>query len=110
MYGAEMAKVRARDLGIPFDGIAGEFNVITDVRGAEVGYSTIVVGDDRLKGGEGPARTGVTAILPRRDDSIGFGEGMFATRKTWISNGPLPGNSQARFRPSRRRVSFTERV
>ena len=33
-------KPRARDLGIPFVGITGEFNAITDVKGVEVGYST----------------------------------------------------------------------
>ena len=34
-------KPRARDLGIPFVGVTGKFNAITDVKGVEVGYSTI---------------------------------------------------------------------
>lgn len=56
---------RARDLGIPFVGITGEFNAITDVKGVEVGYSTIIEGDGKNIVGKGPVRTGVTAIFPR---------------------------------------------
>ena len=36
--------VRARDLGIPFDGTPGKFNAITDVPGVEVGYTTLISG------------------------------------------------------------------
>jgi L-aminopeptidase/D-esterase-like protein len=57
--------VRARDLGIPFDGTPGKFNAITDVAGVEVGHATIIRGDGTLVRGQGPVRTGVTAILPR---------------------------------------------
>ena len=57
--------VRARDLGIPFDGTPGKFNAITDVAGVEVGYTTLINGDGKLIVGQGPVRTGVTAILPR---------------------------------------------
>ncbi|WP_420455886.1 P1 family peptidase [Rubrivirga sp.] len=57
--------VRARDLGIPFDGIPGPLNAITDVPGVEVGHTTLIRGDGPLVKGEGPVRTGVTAILPR---------------------------------------------
>lgn len=56
---------RARDLGIPFVGITGKFNAITDVKGVEVGYSTIIEGNGKNIIGEGPIRTGVTAIFPR---------------------------------------------
>jgi D-aminopeptidase len=56
---------RARDLGVPFEGKAGPLNAITDVEGVEVGFSTIVRGSGPLEVGEGPVRTGVTAILPR---------------------------------------------
>jgi L-aminopeptidase/D-esterase-like protein len=56
---------RARDLGVPFDGKPGPFNAITDVAGVEVGLKTLIAGDGALKVGEGPVRTGVTAILPR---------------------------------------------
>jgi D-aminopeptidase len=62
---ANAQDVRARDLGIPFRGIAGPLNAITDVPGIEVGHTTIVRGEGPLVKGEGPVRTGVTAILPR---------------------------------------------
>ncbi len=58
-------KPRARDLGIPFTGTTGPNNAITDVEGVTVGYSTIIEGEGKLETGKGPARTGVTAILPR---------------------------------------------
>jgi D-aminopeptidase len=58
-------KPRARDLGVPFEGNTGAFNAITDVKGVEVGYSTIISGDGKNVIGKGPIRTGVTAIFPR---------------------------------------------
>jgi D-aminopeptidase len=58
-------KPRARDLGVPFDGIPGKFNAITDVMGVEVGHSTIISGSGENIAGKGPVRTGVTAIFPR---------------------------------------------
>ncbi|MGH9649086.1 MAG: P1 family peptidase, partial [Terriglobales bacterium] len=59
------AKPRARDLGIPFDGAPGPLNAITDVKGVEVGHTTLISGAGKLVAGKGPVRTGVTAILPR---------------------------------------------
>ncbi len=58
-------KIRARDLGIPFDGNPGKYNSITDVKGILVGHETIIEGDGNLIVGKGPVRTGVTSILPR---------------------------------------------
>ncbi len=58
-------KPRARDLGIPFDGTPGQFNAITDVQDVEVGHSTIISGNGENIVGNGPIRTGVTAIFPR---------------------------------------------
>lgn len=58
-------KPRARDLGVPFNGTTGQFNAITDVKGVEVGYSTIIAGSGENIVGKGPVRTGVTAIFPR---------------------------------------------
>jgi len=58
-------KPRARDLGVPFVGTTGQFNAITDVKGVEVGYSTIISGNGKNVVGKGPVRTGVTAIFPR---------------------------------------------
>ena len=62
-----MHKLRARDLGIPFEGRPGKFNAITDVLGVEVGFSTLLEESKTGKPevGQGPIRTGVTAILPR---------------------------------------------
>jgi D-aminopeptidase len=57
--------IRARELGVPFEGTPGKLNAITDVTGVEVGYTTIISGDGKLVVGQGPVRTGVTAILPR---------------------------------------------
>jgi L-aminopeptidase/D-esterase-like protein len=50
-------KIRGRELGLPFPGVPGAFNAITDVPGVEVGTVTLILGTD--------VRTGVTAILPR---------------------------------------------
>src|SRR5437763_15962658 len=62
--------VRARDLGIPFEGMPGKLNAITDVPGVEVGYTTLISGEGKLEVGKGPVRTGVTAILPRGHASL----------------------------------------
>ena len=56
---------RARDLGIPFEGTPGALNAITDVKGVEVGMTTLIRGDGPLVVGQGPVRTGVTVIFPR---------------------------------------------
>ena len=58
-------KPRARDIGIPFFGKPGKLNAITDVKGVEVGHSTIISGKGKNIVGKGPVRTGVTAIFPR---------------------------------------------
>ena len=62
--------VRARALGIPFDGTPGKLNAITDVAGVEVGFTTLISGEGKLEVGKGPVRTGVTAIIPRGHDSL----------------------------------------
>ena len=62
--------VRARDIGVPFEGTPGPLNAITDVVGVEVGYTTIIRGDGKLVVGKGPVRTGVTAVIPRGHDSL----------------------------------------
>lgn len=64
-------KPRARDIGIPFDGTPGANNAITDVKGVEVGYVTLISGEGKLVVGRGPVRTGVTAILPRGRSGAG---------------------------------------
>ncbi len=44
--------VRARDLGVPFDGKPGPLNAITDVGGVEVGATTLIRGEGALKEGD----------------------------------------------------------
>lgn len=61
----EKANSRARSLGLLLPGQPGRYNAITDVAGVEVGVSTIIRGEGKLIVGQGPVRTGVTAILPR---------------------------------------------
>lgn len=58
-------KPRARDIGISFLGKPGKLNAITDVKGVEVGHSTIISGKGKNVVGKGPVRTGITAIFPR---------------------------------------------
>jgi L-aminopeptidase/D-esterase-like protein len=79
---------RARDLGIPFDGEPGPFNAITDVAGVEVGHVTLIEGEGPLVVGQGPVRTGVTAILPRGKAA---GDTVFAGWYSLNSNGEMTG-------------------
>lgn len=84
-------KPRARDLGVPFVGTTGDFNAITDVKGVEVGYSTIISGKGENIAGKGPIRTGVTAIFPR-----GKAEKFSPVYANWYSlngNGEMTGTT-----------------
>jgi L-aminopeptidase/D-esterase-like protein len=76
-------KPRARSLGIPFGGIPGRLNAVTDVGGVEVGYATLVSGDE--------VRTGVTAIHPRGRD--GAGDPCAAGYHSQNGNGEMTGVS-----------------
>ena len=87
---AQPAKPRARDLGIPFDGTPGLFNAITDVKGVEVGYKTLIEGSGKLVIGKGPIRTGVTAIFPKGKGSL---ERVFAAWFTLNGNGEMTGTT-----------------
>jgi L-aminopeptidase/D-esterase-like protein len=74
--------MRARDLGLPFPGIPGPFNAITDVSGVTVGFCTL----------QDPSRhmqTGVTAIIPRMD--AGNPEPVLAGQATLNGNGEMTG-------------------
>src|ERR1700720_3796274 len=79
--------VRARDLGIPFDGTPGKYNAITDVAGVEVGHTTINEGSGKLEKGKGPIRTGVTAIFPAGKKYTP----VFANWHTLNGNGDMTG-------------------
>jgi D-aminopeptidase len=83
-------KPRARDLGVPFDGLPGPFNAITDVKGVEVGHATLISGDAASPAGAGPVRTGVTAVLPRGKDS---NDPVFAGWFTENGNGEMTGTT-----------------
>jgi D-aminopeptidase len=79
----ELDMARARDLGILTNGVTGPFNAITDVPGVEVGYETLIEGDD--------VRTGVTAILPLGRNGVGT-----SCPAGWFSlngNGELTGTA-----------------
>ena len=80
---------RARDIGIPFEGVTGLWNSITDVIGVEVGYSTLIYGDptQKMNSHSRFARTGVTAILPRGHKR----SAVFAGRHDLNGNGELTG-------------------
>jgi D-aminopeptidase len=82
------SKPRARDLGVPFDGNPGPLNAITDVKGVEVGHTTLISGEGALKVGVGPVRTGVTAILPRGRNSQ---DAVFAGYSSLNGNGEMTG-------------------
>lgn len=59
-------RLRARELGLDsfWTLPCGPFNAITDVAGVRVGHTTVRFGEGALVPGKGPARTGVTIILP----------------------------------------------
>jgi D-aminopeptidase len=82
---------RARDLGVPFEGTPGPGNAITDVSGVTVGHSTIVSGEGKLVVGQGPVRTGVTAVMPRGRDSMA--RPSFAGWYSQNGNGEMTGTT-----------------
>ncbi len=83
--------VRARDLGISFEGTPGKLNAITDVPGVEVGYTTLISGEGKLEVGKGPVRTGVTAILPRGHASLN--DPVYAGFFSLNGNGEMTGTA-----------------
>src|SRR2546422_2994676 len=89
-FALAQVKPRARDLGIPFEGTPGPLNAITDVQGVEVGHTTLITGEGKLKVGTGPVRTGVTAILPRGKDSA---DQVFAGWFSLNGNGEMTGTT-----------------
>jgi len=84
------AKPRARDLGVPIDGTPGPLDAITDVRGVEVGHTTLISGSGRLVVGKGPVRTGVTVVHPRGKDS---NDPVFGAWFTLNGNGEMTGTT-----------------
>lgn len=90
---AAQERPRARDLGVPFDGTPGPLNAITDVEGIEVGHYTKIEGSGARVVGQGPVRTGITAIWPRgKEDWTPVFAGWFSlngngemTGTTWVT-------------------------
>jgi len=89
-FASSQPKPRARDLGVPFDGTPGPYNAITDVKGVEVGHTTLISGEGKLVVGQGPVRTGVTAILPRGKAST---DDVFGAWFTLNGNGEMTGTT-----------------
>ena len=77
---------RARDLGLDFQGEPGPYNAITDVPGVGVGLTTRIEGDGPLEPGHGPVRTGVTAVIPRADQT--------EPQPVWAGQFSLNGNGE----------------
>lgn len=90
IFAIAQAEPRARDLGVPFDGKTGQYNAITDVKGVEVGETTLISGSGKLQVGVGPVRTGVTAVLPRGKNST---DPVFAGWFTLNGNGEMTGTT-----------------
>ncbi|HQJ97469.1 MAG TPA: P1 family peptidase [Thermoleophilia bacterium] len=97
-------RARARELGITIGVLpTGPLNAITDVPGVMVGHCTVSWGGPDLPRGSGPARTGVTAVIPHGDDiwhqrvvagafaANGVGEvvGMHAIREWGLIETPI---------------------
>jgi L-aminopeptidase/D-esterase-like protein len=76
---------RARELGVPFDGVPGPLNAVTDVAGVEVGHATVLSEEGR----EPVVRTGVTAVLPR--GRAGVTDPVFAGVFSLNGNGEMTG-------------------
>lgn len=77
-----MNKPRARDLGLPFQGLTGPHNAITDVAGVAVGFTTLTDAAKQM-------RTGVTAIVPRQD--AGAPSPVWAAQYALNGNGEMTG-------------------
>jgi D-aminopeptidase len=83
------ARQRARELGIIVGKYpTGQRNAITDIPGVLVGQTTIIRGSGPLHVGEGPVRTGVTAVFPRKDI---WSNGVFAATSVLNGDGEMTG-------------------
>jgi len=84
---------RLRDLGIVIGALpTGPINTLTDVAGVRVGHTTVIHGDGALRTGEGPVRTGVTAIHPHEGSA--FASLVPAAIEVLNGAGEMTGRSQ----------------
>jgi D-aminopeptidase len=90
-----LARPRLRDLGFPLRTIAslppGPFNSIADVPGIRVGHTTLIRGDGPLAIGQGPIRTGVTAIHPHEGSA--FSQSVPCAIRVLNGTGEITGRS-----------------
>lgn len=64
-----MSRLRLRSLGYDPGGLSpGPLNSLTDVKGVRVGHRSVISGQGALQPGRGPARTGVTVVLPHGEN------------------------------------------
>lgn len=89
------SKVRARDIGIPFNGTPGPWNSITDVRGVEVGHRTLIQDIENQSADRKCVRTGVTVVLPRGKNISGNLEEqqVFGAWYSLNGNGEMTGTT-----------------
>jgi D-aminopeptidase len=78
--GMAISRLRGRELGLPFPGIPGPFNALTDIPGVAVG-ATSIVRDAPVQ-----VRTGVTAIVPRHGEA--------SLSPVWAGQYSLNGNGE----------------
>src|SRR5688572_12023839 len=83
-------KPRAREMGLPIGGAPGPLDAITDVRGVEVGHTTLISGTGKLVVGKGPVRTGVTVVHPRGKANT---DPVFGAWFTLNGNGEMTGTT-----------------
>jgi D-aminopeptidase len=85
-------KGRARELGVAplIGGVPGAHDAITDVKGVEVGHTTLMAGNGPLVVGKGPVRTGVTVVHPRGRAS---NDAVFGAWFTLNGNGEMTGTT-----------------
>ena len=88
----ESKKPRAAELGISaiIGGQPGPIDAITDVKGVEVGQTTLISGDGKLVVGKGPVRTGVTIVHPRGKSNA---DPVFGAWFTLNGNGEMTGTT-----------------
>ena len=84
------SKPRENDLKLPIGGTPGPLDAITDVKGVEVGHTTLIAGSGKLVAGQGPVRTGVTVVHPRGKANA---DPVFAAWFTLNGNGEMTGTT-----------------
>ena len=87
---AAQTKPRARDLGVPFDGTPGPNNAITDVKGVEVGHTTLISGEGQTRSRQGSGSHRRHRHLPSRQNS---NDAVFAAWFTLNGNGEMTGTT-----------------